>query len=228
MLFLSCTKTYDNKIPLQTDFSNSSTVQIYNTMVNTTRNFLYVDGNLINGGAPLSPGSLFPASGSGFTVQGGLRAFLVRDTLPATMQVPLSFVQNLDASKSYTLFMYDTISSPKQKTVVTTIIVPSDTSCRIRFANFIYNPTIVPAIDVFSFNRNANIFTNVAVTDVTNFISYPSRLATDTLYIRETGTTVNIIKLSISGGLTEKRSYTVVYRGSHRSTTRTASLFANR
>lgn len=226
ILFVSCTKTFDEKIASQKDLDNSSVVQVFNAMVNTNRNYLYMDGKLVNGGAPMTPGSLFPSTGSGINVPGGERAFLVRDTLTATTQLPLSFAQSLKASKNYTMFLYDTITTPKQKTVETDIVVPSDSTCRVRFANFIYNPNAVPGIDVFSFNRNANIFTNVNVTDVTNFVPYPSRLTTDTIYIRETGSTVNIIKIAIVGGLTEKRSYTLVYRGSHRGT-RSTSFFSN-
>lgn len=224
-LFISCTKTFDEKIALQSNFNNSTIVQVFMAMVNANRNYVYVDGKQVTGSLMIS-GSLFPSIGYGFSVPGGLRGFLIRDTLPATFQVPLPFATDMQVNKNYTIFVYDTITSPKQKTVETSIVVPADTSVRIRFANFIYNPSAVPAIDVFSFNRNVIIFTNVAVTDVTNFISYPSRLLTDTLYIRETGSTTNIVKLAI-GGLTPKRSYTVVYRGSHRGT-RAASLFANR
>lgn len=187
--------------------------------------WVYVDGNPVTGAA-LTSGSVFPASGYGFNVGSGNRAFLVQDTLRTSTQVPLSFGENLQIGKHYTIFMYDTINSPKQKTVEDNIVVPADTSARLRFANFIYNPFAVPAIDVFSFALNRNIFTNVNVTDVTSFIPYPSRLGTDTLYIRETGSSTNIIKLAINGGLTFKRSYTLVYRGSHRGT-RTTSLFAN-
>jgi hypothetical protein len=112
--------------------------------------------------------------------------------------------------------MYDTITSPKQKTVIDNIVTPQDTSMRIRFANFIYSPFAVPAVDVFSFNRNANLFTNVQVTDVTEFISYPSLLKVDTLYFRETGTLNQVAKFTILDGFPEKRNYTLVYRGSHR------------
>ena len=133
----------------------------------------------------------------------------------------------MEIGKSYTVFSYDTVNAAKQKTVVTPIVIPADTTCRLRFANFIYNPNAIPAVDVFSFNRNTNLFTNVAVTDVTSFVPYPSALLTDTLYIRPTGnTTTNLVKYVLTGGLTQKRSYTLVYRGSDRGT-KIANLFAN-
>lgn len=221
----SCTKNSDSKISYSTDISNKSLVRVYVATVNANRNYIYVDGQVLNGSALIS-GSMFPSSGifaSG--IAPGLRAFLIRDTAAVTTQVPLTFATNMQVGKNYSIFLYDTITSPKQKTVETKFEIPADTTSRIRFANFIYNPFAVPAIDVFSYNRNANIFTNIPVTGVTDFIAYPSRLAVDTLYIRETGTTTNILKLSIPS-LTQKRSYTLVYRGSHRGT-RVAHLFTD-
>lgn len=221
----SCTKQSDGVLEDNSDFTNSARAQVYIATVNASRNYVYVDGLPVNGSV-MSSGSLFPASGPGFKVAPGIKAFLIRDTLSTATQVPLSFAENMQFGNTYTVFMYDTITSPKQKTVQTNIVIPSDTTARLRFANFIYNPNDIPAVDVFSFNRNANIFTNISVTGVTDFIPYPSALGTDTLYIRPTGTTTNLLKLSMTG-LVQKRSYTVVYRGSDRGT-RVVSLFINR
>jgi hypothetical protein len=246
VLTVSCTKTFDEKIVSQTDLSNNSVAQVFNAMVNTNRNYLYIDGKIINGGAPMTPGSLFPATGSGINVPGGDRSFLVRDTLTATTQLPLSFAQSLKASKRYTLFMYDTITTPKQKTVETDIIVPADTSARIRLANFVYSSSAVSAIDIYSANKKANIFTNIQTTDVTNYIPYPSGIA-DTLYVRLTGTGVDLMNITpptpLPGNIptpirfiitpAARRSYTFVFRGSYLTSltnaaqVRTLSAFAN-
>lgn len=231
-LVISCTKSFDEKTEQQTDFSNRSLVRIFLATVNAFRNYVYVDGNPITG-AGLASGGTFPTTSAYATsIPAGLRAFLIRDTLGTSTQVPLSFATNMQVGKNYSIFVYDTISSPKQKTVETRFIIPTDTTVRIRFANFIYNPTIVPAIDVFLFSKNATIFTNVAVTDVTDFITYSIPVYTlpntsDTLYIRETGTTVNIIKFPLGGVFTQKRSYTLLYRGSHMGT-RVAQLYTDR
>jgi hypothetical protein len=231
-MFTSCEKTFDDKLVTNQDLNNSAVVQVYNAIVNSARNYVYVDGNPVTG-ALLVPGSVFPAfnTGIGFNLSGGLHNFTVKDTLRTSTQVQINFAEDLQAKKYYTVFLYDTISSPKQKTVLTNIEVPTDTSARLRFANFIYNPSAVPNIDVFSYVKNANIFTNIPVTGVTDFIPYPAQfIGPDTLYIRETGTTVNIIKFPIVGGtaptFVPKRSYTLVYRGSHRGT-RIASIFPN-
>ena len=231
-LMISCTKSFDEKTVQQTDFSNTSQVRVFLATVNASRNYVYMDNNALTGAA-LASGSTFPSTSAyAASIPAGLRAFLIRDTLGTSMQVPLSFSTNMQVGKNYSIFVYDTISSPKQKTVETRFQIPTDTTVRIRFANFIYNPTIVPAVDVFLFSKNANIFTNVNVTDVTDFISYSIPVYTlpntsDTMYIRETGTNVNIIKIALGGVFTQKRSYTLVYRGSHRGV-RTASLYTDR
>ena len=224
-VLVSCNKT-DEKLATEiTDLNNRALVQVFVATVNATRNYVYVDAKQVTG-ATLGSGSVYPpsATGIGLSVEPGLRTFVVRDTLPTTTQIPLSFAENFNGGRHYTIFLYDTIRTPKQKTVQDNILIPADTSSRIRFANFIYNTTAVPNVDVFSFVTNSNIFTNVAVTDVTEFISYPSRRPLDTLYIRETGTMNLLLKTSI-GTLTPKRNYTFVYRGSHKGT-RTSTFYA--
>lgn len=222
----SCEKSFDEKIVKQQDFTNSTIVQVINTVMNASRNYVYVDGKQLTG-ALMSNGSIFPTTGFGAVIEPGLRAFLIRDTLRTTTQVPLSFAANMQPGKRYTIFAYDTITSPKQKTVLDDIVIPEDSTTRLRLANFVYAPFAIPAVDVFSFVQNRNIFTNVAVTDVTAFIPYMS-FTTDTLYFRDAGTTTTHLKVTLSGGLTTKRSYTLVYRGSYRGNTRTISLVASR
>ena len=227
----SCIKEASTRLTTQQNFSSNSLIRVFVATVNASRNYVYVDANPVTG-ALLSSGSMFPAAGIyAANIQAGFRAFLVRDTSSTTTQVPLSFAENMEVNKNYSIFLYDTITSPKQKTVETRYLVStdlSDTSCGIRFANFIYSTSNVPAIDIFSFNKNANIFTNVAVTDVTDFQKYPTtRLMDDTLYIRQTGTLTNIIKVVTGRILQPTRNYTLVYRGSDRGT-RVATLFTDR
>lgn len=222
----SCEKSFNEKTIQQKDFTNSTIVQVAVATMNAARNYAYVDTKQQTG-ALLATGSIFPGTGYGFVVNPGLRAFLVRDTLSATTQVPLSFAENLQPGKHYTIFTYDTITSPKQKTVLDDIVVPADSTSRIRLANFGYSPNAIPAVDVFSFVRNTNIFTNVNTTEVTSFIPYPS-FTTDTLYFRDAGTANTFLKVTFSGGITPKRSYTLLLRGSYGSGTRVVTFFANR
>lgn len=235
----SCTKTFDEKIVLNSDFSNSSVVQVFLATVGASRNYVHVDGAVVTGAALNTTfsstsgytASLFPATGVGHRVPSGLRSILVRDTLSTTTQPQLNFAQNMQAGSYYTTFVYDTITAVKQKTVQTAIVVPVDNSCRIRFANFAYNGlALTPAVDIISLGKNEIVATNVRYTDVTNFIVHPSLLAGEGFQIREAGTS-NILATTTTTSLVPKRSYTIVYRGSHRATsgtsTRAVSVFVN-
>ena len=214
----------------QQDLSNKSLVQAYVATVNASRNAIYVDGALTSG-AVLSSGSVFPTAGTAyaFGVDGGLRSFLVKDTLTAATQVPLVFAENLQAAKNYTIFLYDSINAPKQKTVITDISIPADTTARIRFANFVHTKVAIPAIDIYSYNKKANVATNLQVTDVTDFIPYQTNVA-DTFAVRLTGTTTDLtnsgttpVPVRVILTPREKRHYTLVFRGSFSTTVSTAA-----
>jgi hypothetical protein len=231
LLLSSCDKNYKDSTPSTADLANSSIVQVYIATVNASRNLFFVDG-VPQSASLMSSGSFFPSTGSyGAAIPGGLRSFAIRDTSSTSTQLPLNFAQNLATASHYTVFAYDTITAPKQKTVNTNITVPSDASCRIRFANFAYNGNaITPSIDIVSVGKNEIVANNVRYTDVTNFITHPSLLAGEGFQVRESGTS-NILATVSSVSLEPKRSYTIVYRGSHRATsgtsTRAVSVFVN-
>jgi len=223
-LLFSCAKKADTPLQTNSNFSNQTTMQLFMAMVNANRNYILVDGNPVNG-ASITSGTVFPALGPGFAIDAGFRSFLVYDNLATATQVPLSFAQNLQAGKNYTIFMYDTITAPKQKTVETTL-APSANSAQIRFANFVYSPTATPNIDIYSAKRNANIFSNIPVSEVTNFIPYNIDV-TDTFYVRIAGSGMNLQNyrncnptgfVDITTSLTPRanRCYTLVFRGSYR------------
>jgi len=127
----------------------------------------------------------------------------------------------MTAGTFYTIFAYDSLNAPKYKVIQDNIQVFNDTAARVRFANFPYSTTAMPNVDIFSQKQQANIFTNISTAAVTDFISFRANIS-DTLYVRPTGTTNNLTQLN---GLvaTAKRNYTVIFRGSYRSTTGTAA-----
>ncbi len=221
----SCTKEAPSSFTTQEDFTNNTLIRVYVATVNADRNYVSVDGKPLNG-AKLITGGVFPASGVyASSVSPGLKNFVVRDTLTASTQVPLSFAENMLVNKYYTVFLYDSINAPKQKTVATNIVIPADTSARIRFANFVHTKVGIPAIDIFSVRKNANVATNLQVTDVTDFIPYPSDL-TDTFYVRTAGSGTNLFNFTAAPASVPtniqsiftpraKRSYTLVFRGSY-------------
>lgn len=250
--YMSCTKSKLIRVAaIDNDFSNKSFVQVYNAALGTSRNYIYVDASAVTGAA-LAFGGTFPSASApgNFAITSGFREFLIKDTLSTSTQPQMSFGETLQASNNYTIFMYDTVNAVKKKTVVNSIIIPLDTSSRLRFANFAYSPNAIPAVDIFSVNLNANVFTNVSTTDVTNYISYQSN-RNDTLYVRLTGTTTNLLNRTVTTSgtppvtvttfspvqlilnPTRLRSYTVIFRGGYRTdlttaaTVRTLSLFAS-
>ncbi|MGH2553075.1 MAG: hypothetical protein ACRDEB_05125 [Chitinophagaceae bacterium] len=233
LLAFSCVKQNGKEVALeQYDFANKTFVQVYNGVLNSTRNYVYVDGVQLTGAA-IAFAATFPSTPSNFAITSGVRAFLIRDTLSTSTQPPMTFAESFESNKNYTIFMYDSLTTPKQKTVKNDIIIPSDTTTRIRFANFIFSKTAVPNVDVFSVRRNANVFTNVAVTDVTGYIPHPSSSKTvenDTLYVRETGT-LNLLATMNGFAPIRLRSYTLVFRGRYLTTSgtiaRTLSSFSS-
>jgi|SRR5678810_62501 hypothetical protein len=217
-IYVSCTKETPHIATRITDFSNSASVQVFSATVKAARNYIYVDGTPVSG-IVLASGGIFPGTAYSFKVNAGSRSFTIKDTLPATTQVPLTFTQTMEAGKSYTIFTYDTITSTKQATVLNNIVVPTDTSSRLRFANFIYNTTPVANVDVYSYKKGtgAPLFANVATNQVTDFIPYAS-LQTDTLYVYAAGTTSPLIVKQAVPSLVPTRSYTSAYNGSYRGT----------
>jgi hypothetical protein len=93
------------------------------------------------------------------------------------------------------------------------VVIPADTTSRVRFANLIYSATAVPNVDIYSVRRAQNIFSNVALNNATDFIPFFSNAPiSDTLHVRATGTLTNLATLASFNPL-PKRSYTLVFRG---------------
>jgi len=227
MVLSSCTKEFNYIIVEQKDLAGKASVKFYNSIVNSNRNFVYSDNVPVTGSiTAFTTAALFPAvSPSYFMLDAGSRTILVKDTLVTTTQLPLEVKTTFEAGKYYTLIGYDTITSPKMLAITDNIQFPTDTTSRLRFVNVIYSSTPVANVDVFSFKRQANIFTNVSVTQATDFIPYASALS-DTLQIRTTGTTTSLAQVN-SIVLTQKRSYTIVFRGSYKTTSGTLARAGN-
>ncbi len=229
LVFQSCKKEVNSRVITQSNFNNMAFVQVYNGTLNSTRNYVLVDAANVTGAA-LAYAGTFPSTQTNFALTAGFREFVIKDTLSTSTQPQMVFAETFQAGTYYTVFMYDTLTAPKQKTVVNEIVIPDDTTARVRFANFIHSATAVPAVDIFSLKRNSNVFTNVQRTEVTGFLPYASAL-NDTLYVRETGTS-NLLATLNGFNPTRKRSYTLVFRGRYQTTgttgvARLLSSFAN-
>jgi hypothetical protein len=216
----SCDKEF-TKIPVENmELGDKAGVRLANFVVNSNRNYVYVDNVLLSGTSSAYT-STYPNAPSFMIMNPGTRAILVKDTLATTTQVPININANLEAGSYYTIFTYDSINNAKSKMVKDLIVTPSDTTARVRFANFPYSTAAIPNIDLYSTRRAANVFSNVSLAGVTDFIPYASNLL-DTLYVRETGKTSNLAAIVGFSPIT-KRSYTVIFRGSYRLTTGTAA-----
>jgi hypothetical protein len=224
----SCQKSVDTTTPELKDLNNKSFIKVYMGTVSATRNYVYVDGTPITG-AGLATGGIFPSTGYAAIVTPGARNFIIKDTLASSKQIPLTFTQTLEAKKNYTIFMYDTITSPKQLTVETPLNMVAKSTAPVRFVNIIYAKTSVPAVDVYSTARNANLFTNVPTGSATDVISLPTGV-TDNIIIRIAGTTTQLAAFN-SMVLQAERAYTLVFRGSYFVTSgtnvKTLSLLTN-
>lgn len=216
----------------QDEIDNSTTfMKVYIASPGAVRNYVFVNDRQVTGAA-LTAGGVFPLSTASqgiafphnnlFSVQLGVLApipqrITIRDTALVTTQPVTNFVTNLETLSYYTLFLTDSSIRPNALLVKDNIVPVADTTARIRFANLPFSPLAIPNMDIFSVKANSNIFTNVRIGTVTDFRSYASAL-NDTLHVRAAGTTANLA--SINGIVaTQKRYYTLVFRGSYRSPT---------
>lgn len=218
MGFIACEKDYQGRLNLQTIPSltaDKASLQYYNATLNSVRTYVYVDNVLISGTAstyattPLYPGT----SPSYIIMQPGTRSVIIKDTLATTTQPTLTVSGSFDAGAKYTIFSYDTLNRAKALVVKDNITVPNDTTSRVRFANFIYSSTNIPNVDIYSVRRQQNIFSNIAMNAVTDFIPFFSNAPiSDTLHVRATGSTTNLATLA-NLNPQQKRSYTLIFRG---------------
>jgi hypothetical protein len=228
----SCEKEEEREIPEQMNLSSKAIVKVYNATISSTRNNIYIDNIAITGTTGVYGfGAAFPNTVYGFIVEPGTRTVLIKDTAATTTQPPITFTATFEAGKAYTIFTYDTVNKAKGKMVETPIVIPSDTSIRVRFANFAHIHTgPSPNVDVFSKRRNMNIFSNVPFTGVTDYISAPQII--DTLFVTAAGTTTPILDTLVTFNPTQKRNYTLVWRGrylvnNHATLSRTLSTLAD-
>lgn len=213
----SCDRDIKDFTPFDTNINSSAQLKVYNATSSTVRNSVYIDGKSINF-AVVGTNTSFPANASNPSVliQPGSHTVTIKDTLPTATQPVITFTQNFEAGKYYSIYAYDTVSAPKYKVVEGPVPNMADTTVKVRLAHFSFlkNAT-APAIDVFSKNKNANIFTNVGFGQVTNYMNITSGLS-DSLIVREAGSTsINLDTLVFSPS--PRRTYTLLFNGRYMS-----------
>lgn len=224
--FYGCRKDLTDQQQMSFQEDRKAYVQWFNATVNSTRNYIYVNGIPMNGAA-VGFGTVFPSSAFSFTVYSGTNGVTIKDTLATTTQVPQNFVQDFGTGRSYTIFTYDLATSPKRLIVENAAVnYPADNLARVRFINLVY---AAPAtVDIFSTALNQKLWANIPVAQLSNYLTFQPNVS-DKWYVRLANTTTNIDSLSISTTtLTPKRFYTAVYRGNYpTASTRALNLFAN-
>lgn len=218
---VSCKKDYEANLNTQTvqqGINDKAYLRFFNANLNSARTYVYVD-NVLASGTASTYGTLYPSTSPAvITVTPGNRSVTIKDTLLTTTQPVATASFNFEAGAYYTVFSYDTLNKAKAVIVKDNVVIPTDTTARVRFANFIYSATAVPNVDIWSTRRQANIFTNVALNGVTDFITFAAAApVSDTLHVRETGKLVNIASLNGFNPI-RKRSYTLVFRGRYQTT----------
>jgi hypothetical protein len=229
ILAVSCKKEFKKLIVEDTTLEDKALVKVFNSTVSSQRTHMYVD-NVPVTGSILAYGSIFPSTGYASALTPGNRNIVIKDTLATSSQPPINFTSNLVAGKNYSIFTYDTVNAIKYVLTEDEIVKPTDTTARVRFINLIFSKSTLPNVDLYSVATKKNLFTNVALAQVTNFIPFASK-RTDTLYVRATGTTTNLTPLATFNP-TINRSYTIIYRGRYETTTgtvmpRTLSVMSN-
>ncbi len=177
---------------------------------------LYVSGAKVNSSF-LTYNSMFPGQTTGYiAVTSGLHYFRltlngVKTADSATLH---TFQKVLEPGQRYSYILTDSIRSSnenRQMLLKDNFNNPVPGNYAVRFVHAVMNDTVGKTVDVYSFRRKANIFTNIKIGDATGFVEYgPS--GTDTLSVRRNGTTWELTRLN-SIPFASGRVYTVIYRG---------------
>lgn len=208
----ACTKgSYDNRTTENTNLSNTAFIRVFSGVLNGSRNFVYYD-NIPMTGTGLNLRSIFPSSAPFAGIPTGSRTILIRDTLSATTQKAVSLSNNFEAGKYYTIFTYDTVTAAKAMIINDVFTVPADTTSLIRFVNLAHSLTPMPNLDVYSRRLKANLFTNISAIKATDFVTYAPTGLTDTLEIRQTGTSTLLLQAN-SITYPRQRVFTLVFTG---------------
>jgi uncharacterized protein DUF4397 len=129
----------------------------------------------------------------------------------------MTLTKTLEAGKYYTFFITDSLSAQQNPTKIwvedANFLSDDTTQYRIRFAHTVLNDTAGKNVDVYSYRKAGNIFSNISPGTVTDFISLPSPTTLDTISIRRPGTGFELAKINALS-IVKGRSYTVIYKGS--------------
>jgi hypothetical protein len=132
-----------------------------------------------------------------------------------------SLPKYLAPGKYYTFMITDSLNSTRDsnRIFVQDVYTPAVVSyINLRFIHAVVNDTPGKTVDLWSYARNAAIISKVKPDSVSSFLlAGVNPSVADTLYVRRTGTTLNLAKLLFAP--TPQRTYTLYYYGDGNITT---------
>ena len=197
---------------------------------------VYVNGLKVNG-AQLTYNSVFPTITNLYAgVPAGPQSIRItvngKQTPDSTTLLTLT--KTLVAGSYYTFIITDEVmgtNEARQMWLKDNFALTDTNNFTLRFVDAVLND---PApVDVYSFRKAANLFTNVTPGTASAFVTSPYTTLSDTLYVRTAGTTTEIARINLIYGSTTApnrgRAYTVLYKGQFGNATklRSLSFFAN-
>lgn len=225
-----CEKELQEDTPTQL-LDNSSNSQI--RVVHLSPNFATISGqpeafNFIISGAKVNSAAvaynaMFPFQTTGYLgVTSGLHWFKIsRPGVNTTDSVTIhTFQKVLEPGQKYSYLVTDSFKSSterRQMLLEDNFNPPVPGNYGVRFVHAVLNDTAGKTVDVYSFRRKSNIFTNIKIGDATGFVEYgPAGI--DTLSVRRSGTSNELTRFN-GIPFSSTRVYTVVYRGQTNLTT---------
>jgi hypothetical protein len=183
---------------------------------------VYVGADKVNGSL-FTYNSAFPAAAINVNTYAAVPAGSqqIRLSLPgksvADSFTIMTLTKTLEAGKYYTFFITDSLSAQQNPTKIwvedANFLSDDTTQYRIRFVHTILNDTAGKNVDVYSYRKAGNIFSNISPGTVTDFISLPAPTTLDTISIRRTGSGYELARVS-AVSIVKGRSYTILYKGS--------------
>lgn len=183
----------------------------------------YIGGNTFTGASttPNALGLPWPISNVYANIPSGSTRFDIinaRLNLAVVPSIPsfragdtlATFTATLDKGKYYSLYIGDTVPTVRVTLKEDNLIVPAYQTYKIRVANFIMNPS--DTLTLFSVRQNAEIISNVAHKNVSDWVQLPLPIISDTLIFRKKGSVVAYVQVN-GFSPTGLRMYTILGRG---------------
>lgn len=226
-----CDKEIVEEAPTQLMTGENSYIKVVHLSPNFTTvtgqpealNFI-VSGAKVNS-APVAYNAMFPLQTTGYLgITSGLHWFKVsRPGVNTNDSITIHTFQKLmEPGQRYSYIITDSVKSNNEKAAMLledNFNVPVPGNYGVRFVHAVHSDTAGKTVDVYSFRRKANIFTNIKIGTATGFVEF-GPAGTDTLSVRRSGTTNELTRFN-GIPFSSTRVYTVVYRGLTTATTGT-------